>query len=177
MAETKISDIIQKSLEEIKSIVDANTIIGEMIQTQNGTTILPVSKVSVGLASGGLDYLGKNAKETKAGQMNFGGGGGTGLTVMPGGLSYHQTEWRCGNAQRQQSCKRTERFGIQYQFPCLTRPPIFSQKLKQFFPKNLMPRKRIRQRKKKKLQLKRIPMNFLLHKSYCQRFHTNTALI
>ena len=83
MAETKISDIIQKSLEEIKSIVDANTIIGEMIQTQNGTTILPVSKDSVGLASGGLDYLGKNAKETKAGQMNFGGGGGTGLTVMP----------------------------------------------------------------------------------------------
>ncbi len=83
MAETKISDIIQKSLEEIKSIVDANTIIGEMIQTPNGTAILPVSKVSVGLASGGLDYLGKNAKEAKAGQMNFGGGGGTGLTVVP----------------------------------------------------------------------------------------------
>ncbi|MBQ8510711.1 MAG: sporulation protein YtfJ [Clostridia bacterium] len=93
MAENKLTEIIEASLEQIKQVVDANTIIGTPINTPNGTTVIPVSKVMVGFASGGVDYLGKNMKkvadsaQTKpALQTNFGGGGGTGVTVQPVGF-------------------------------------------------------------------------------------------
>ena len=78
MAQTKISEIISNSLESIRSVVDANTIIGKPIDTAGGTVIIPVSKVSVGFASGGVDFQSKVKDDA-----NFGGGGGTGLTVTP----------------------------------------------------------------------------------------------
>lgn len=82
--QNKISNIIKTSLESIRTVVDANTIIGDPIVTPAGITVLPVSKVSVGFASGGFDYLGKNAAATsKENGNNFGGGGGSGLTVEP----------------------------------------------------------------------------------------------
>ncbi len=82
--QNKISGIIKTSLESIRTVVDANTIIGDPIVTPSGVTILPVSKVSVGFASGGFDYLGKNAASTSKDKgNNFGGGGGSGLTVEP----------------------------------------------------------------------------------------------
>lgn len=80
----KISDIIKTSLENIRGVVDANTIVGNPITTPQGVTILPISEVSVGFASGGFDYLGKNAtKSEHGGGNNFGGGGGSGLSVKP----------------------------------------------------------------------------------------------
>ncbi len=93
MAENnKLTDIIETSLEQIRNVVDANTIIGTPINTLSGTTIIPVSKVVVGFASGGVDYVGKNAKKAAAeasaknSASNFGGGGGTGVTVQPVGF-------------------------------------------------------------------------------------------
>ncbi len=94
MAENKITGIIETSLEQIRNVVDANTIIGTPINTPNGTTVIPVSKVMVGFASGGVDYLGKNMKKVADAQSqrpaalttNFGGGGGTGVTVQPVGF-------------------------------------------------------------------------------------------
>ena len=82
--ENKIPEIIKSSLENIRSMVDANTIIGDPIPVSNGTVISPVSKVSVGIASGGIDYNGKDQAPTH--RQNFGGGGGTGLTVSPMGF-------------------------------------------------------------------------------------------
>ena len=79
--ENKISDMIRTSLENVKDIVDSNTIIGEAIPTTNGTVIIPVSKVSVGIASGGLDYKSKSKEQAKP--NNFGGAGGTGVSVKP----------------------------------------------------------------------------------------------
>ena len=79
----KISDIIKTSLENIRGVVDANTIVGNPITTPQGVTILPISEVSVGFASGGFDYLGKNATTSDRGGNNFGGGGGSGLSVKP----------------------------------------------------------------------------------------------
>ena len=85
--ENKLQDIIKTSLESIRSMVDANTIIGDPINTESGTTILPVSKISMGFASGGLDYTGKDLKTpTSTKPQNFGGGGGTGLSVVPVGF-------------------------------------------------------------------------------------------
>lgn len=87
MAENKISDIIQTSLEKIRELVDAQTIIGEPIPTAAGTTIIPVSKVTMGFASGGIDYAPKSKEEkTAQNHSNFGGGGGTGVAVTPVGF-------------------------------------------------------------------------------------------
>ena len=81
MSENKMTEIIRASVDSIKSSFDANTVTGTPITTENGTVIIPVSKLSVGFASGGVDYVGKNP--TKNGESNFGGGGGTGVTVTP----------------------------------------------------------------------------------------------
>ena len=81
--ENKIPEIIRSSMENIRSMVDANTVVGDPIVT-GSTTIIPISKISVGIASGGLDYNPK--KEDAPRPQNFGGGGGTGLTVNPIGF-------------------------------------------------------------------------------------------
>ena len=82
--EHKIPEIIRSSMENIRSMVDANTIIGDPISVTGGTVILPISKVSVGIASGGVDYNPK--KEAQPRPQNFGGGGGTGVSVVPVGF-------------------------------------------------------------------------------------------
>ncbi|MBQ9120943.1 MAG: sporulation protein YtfJ [Clostridia bacterium] len=79
---SKLSDVIRTSLENVRSMVDANTVVGTPITTANGTTVIPVSKVFFGFASGGIDYVGKKAT-VPADKQNFGGGGGSGLTVSP----------------------------------------------------------------------------------------------
>ena len=84
MAENKIPEIIRSSMENIRSMVDANTVVGEPINTNAGTTIIPISKVAIGNASGGVDYNAK--KDAQPRPQNFGGGGGTGLSVTPVGF-------------------------------------------------------------------------------------------
>ena len=78
---SKQNDIIKSTLDSVKGIVEANTVIGEPLNTQNGITIIPVSKVSLGFASGGLDYA--STKEQASKDNNFGGGSGTGISVTP----------------------------------------------------------------------------------------------
>ncbi len=85
-SENKLQDIIRTSLENIRTMVDADTVIGKPINTNSGTTIIPISKVSVGFASGGVDYTGKNEAANAAKMQNFGGGGGTGISVSPVGF-------------------------------------------------------------------------------------------
>ena len=82
MEQSKQSEMIKAALENVRTMVGANTVIGEPITTQNGTVIIPVSKVFVGIATGGIDYFGKKSTTDK----NFGGGGGTGVTVSPVGF-------------------------------------------------------------------------------------------
>ena len=79
---SKLGDMTKSSLDSIKAMLDANTIIGEPIQTPVGTTIIPISKITVGYASGGIDYAKKDAPQNSH-NNNFGGGGGTGITVTP----------------------------------------------------------------------------------------------
>ena len=81
----KLGDITKTSLDSIRSMLDANTIIGDPIETASGTTIIPISKISVGYASGGVDYAKKDAPTSQGKPINnnFGGGGGTGLSMTP----------------------------------------------------------------------------------------------
>ena len=79
MAEHPIQGLMNVTMEKIHQMVDSNTIIGKPIKTDDGTTILPVSKVSFGFASAGTDFDGKNA----ANKDLFGGGEVAGLTIEP----------------------------------------------------------------------------------------------
>ncbi|MBQ8688262.1 MAG: sporulation protein YtfJ [Ruminococcus sp.] len=74
---SRISELMGISMEKIREMGDVSTVIGDPIQAGD-TTIIPVSKVSYGFASGGSDLPAKeNPKEL------FGGGAGAGVTVQP----------------------------------------------------------------------------------------------
>ena len=77
MSEHPISNLMTK----IKEMVDVNTIIGTPITTADGTTVIPVSKVTFGFASGGSDFAPKHMPQ--GAPLAFGGGGGAGVTVSP----------------------------------------------------------------------------------------------
>lgn len=77
MAEKSAGAILASTIEKIRELVDTSTIIGEPIYAEGGTTIIPVSKVTYGFASGGADFPSKSTKEL------FGGGGGAGVTITP----------------------------------------------------------------------------------------------
>lgn len=87
MTDNKINQLIETSLEKIKELSETETVIGEKIVTDNGTTIIPVSKVSIGFASGGVDLGGRLNKDgTEKKSASFGGGGGTGVSITPVGF-------------------------------------------------------------------------------------------
>lgn len=69
--------LVKTATEKIKEMIDTETVIGTPITTSNGTTIIPVSKVSVGFGSGGSDLPTKQTKDL------FGGGAGGGVTIQP----------------------------------------------------------------------------------------------
>ena len=77
MAEKSAGAILASTIDKIRDLVDTSTIIGEPIYAEGGTTIIPVSKVTYGFASGGADFPSKSNKEL------FGGGGGAGVTITP----------------------------------------------------------------------------------------------
>ena len=77
MSEHPIKDLLGVSMDKIKEMVDVNTIIGNPIQSPDGTIIIPVSKVSFGFASGGSDLPTKNQSEL------FGGASGAGVSIQP----------------------------------------------------------------------------------------------
>lgn len=81
MAEHPINSLMDTTIRKIKDLVDVNTIIGDPITTPDGATIIPVSKVSYGFATGGSDL--PTRKETRE---SFGGGGGAGVTIQPIGF-------------------------------------------------------------------------------------------
>lgn len=88
MENSNINEMIRESLESIRSIAGAETIIGDPIATPNGVTIIPVSRISVGFATGALDSAGRDAstedpKKRKTHGKSFGGGGGSGLSITP----------------------------------------------------------------------------------------------
>ena len=74
-----IEGLMDTTLEKIKQMVDVNTVVGTPITTPDGTTIIPISKVVYGFASGGSEFGGKQTASEKL----FGGGTGAGVTINP----------------------------------------------------------------------------------------------
>lgn len=76
----KIPDMLENTISKIREMVDVNSVIGTPITTPDGVTIIPVSKVSVGFAGGGSDYVSKHPNNK---DNPFGGGAGGGVKVTP----------------------------------------------------------------------------------------------
>lgn len=75
----KINEILNVSMDKIREMADVNTVIGDPITTPDGTTILPISRVSYGFAAGGSDLPSKSQPASGL----FGGGSGAGITIVP----------------------------------------------------------------------------------------------
>ena len=73
----KLPNMLDATIQKIREMVDVNTVVGTPIQTPDGVTISPVSKVSVGFGGGGSDFATKNNENP------FGGGVGGGVKVTP----------------------------------------------------------------------------------------------
>ena len=75
-----LPNMIDATLAKIKDMLNANTVVGEPITTADGVTIIPVSKISVGMGGGGSDFVSKNVNHK---DNPFGGGVGAGVKVDP----------------------------------------------------------------------------------------------
>ena len=76
-----ISDLMATTMQKIREMVDVNTIVGTPIQTGDGVTLIPVSRLSFGFASGGSDFATKAQKPDA--ENSFGGGSGAGVNISP----------------------------------------------------------------------------------------------
>ena len=76
-----ISDMLTSSMEKIQKMVDVNTIIGQPVQLGDGVTIVPITKVHIGMGGGGTDLATKSALSAK--KDPFGGGLGAGVSIDP----------------------------------------------------------------------------------------------
>ena len=81
MSEHPINSLMDTSMRKIKEMIDVNSVVGDPITTPDGTTIIPVSKVTYGFASGGSDL-----PTNKENRECFGGGSGAGVTIQPIGF-------------------------------------------------------------------------------------------
>ena len=75
-----LPNMLENTIAKIREMVDVNSVVGDPITTPDGVTIIPVSKISVGLGGGGSDFVSKNANRH---ENPFGGGVGAGVKVTP----------------------------------------------------------------------------------------------
>ena len=73
-------NLLENTIAKIREMVDVNSVIGTPITTPDGVTIIPVSKISVGVGGGGSDFVSKNPNKQ---ENPFGGGAGGGVKVTP----------------------------------------------------------------------------------------------
>jgi sporulation protein YtfJ len=71
-----IEELMKTAMESIKEMVDVNTIVGDAVQTVDGTVIIPVSRVSFGFAAGGGEYA-KGDNKNQDSKFPFAGGSGS----------------------------------------------------------------------------------------------------
>ncbi len=77
MANNNVEGLMGVSVDKIRGMVDADTVVGTPMTLEDGTTLIPVSKISYGFASGGSDLPSKSTAGL------FGGGAGAGVNITP----------------------------------------------------------------------------------------------
>ena len=105
-----IEGIMTTTLESIRDMIDVNTVIGEPIATADGSTVIPISRVSFGFVAGGGEYPRRDAPKQEDGErraLPFAGGTGAGVSVSPlGFLVTHGDQVRLLPAQSYQPIDR-----------------------------------------------------------------------
>lgn len=85
--EQPVESLMRTTMENIKSMIDVNTVVGDAVETKDGTVIVPVSKVSFAFVAGGGEYSGQQERsEDDTAKYPFAGGSGAGVTVQPIGF-------------------------------------------------------------------------------------------
>jgi sporulation protein YtfJ len=87
--EHPIQGLMKTAMENIREMVDVNTIIGDPVETPDGTVILPVSRVGFGFAAGGSEFNAADSGSSGSsgsGEHPFGGGSGGGVSINPIGF-------------------------------------------------------------------------------------------
>ncbi|WP_035571567.1 GerW family sporulation protein [Halonatronum saccharophilum] len=81
--EHPIEGLMSTAMENIKEMIDVNTIVGDAVETKEGNVIIPISKVNFGFAAGGAEYKLKSKKDDESNTPKFGGGSGAGVMLQP----------------------------------------------------------------------------------------------
>ena len=80
MDNNPIGELMQSTMENVKSVLKVDTVVGDPIYTPDGITLVPISRISVGFGGGGID------NGSKPGERHYGGGSGTGVKIDPIGF-------------------------------------------------------------------------------------------
>ncbi|MGE6378675.1 GerW family sporulation protein [Peribacillus muralis] len=85
MSDHPIQGLMKEAMENLKEMVDVNTIIGDPVETPDGSVILTVSKVGFGFAAGGSEFVidGNHQGQQGESKQPFGGGSGGGVSITP----------------------------------------------------------------------------------------------
>lgn len=118
MSENNIKSIMDVTMDKLRALVDADVVTGTPIEVGN-ITLIPVSRVSFGMATGGSDF------PSKSGQL-FGGGGGAGVTVVP--IAFMAV---CGNDVKMMPVYNE----VSSLEKAMTLAPEIIEKAKELFPK------------------------------------------
>ena len=82
---TSVKELIASAMDKLKTLVDSETIVGESIQTPDGTTIIPISKVTVGFVVGGGEYADLSSRRV-SNHFPMSGGSSGGMSLTPVGF-------------------------------------------------------------------------------------------
>jgi len=100
-----IEGLMKTAMEAIKQMVDVNTVVGDAVETNDGSVIIPISQVACGFAAGGGEYGIINGSARH--DLPFGGGAGAGVSVKPVGfLVVRMNEVRLISASANQLAER-----------------------------------------------------------------------
>lgn len=86
MSEHPIETLMKTAMESIKEMVDVNTVVGDPVETPDGTIIIPISKLTCGFAAGGGEYTSGANDDKGSENVPFGGGSGGGISLSPMGF-------------------------------------------------------------------------------------------
>lgn len=78
-----IQGLMYTAMQSIRDMIDVNTIVGDPVESPDGTVIIPISKVGLGFGVGGSDYAPQNSKSGETDAKLFGGGAGGGVSISP----------------------------------------------------------------------------------------------
>ncbi|RYG74925.1 sporulation protein YtfJ [Lentibacillus lipolyticus] len=83
MDEHPIQGLMTTAMENLKDMIEVNTIIGDPIESPDGSVIIPVSKLGFGFAAGGSEFTSNSEQSDSSESMPFGGGSGGGVSITP----------------------------------------------------------------------------------------------